>query len=129
MSMDAMEKMRIQMMANRLAERHREPNEVVPHPKVVIRNGDGTLDQFMMDKLADHKYVPYCFGTTCGRTRRKLWGFQCPTCGNKMNYDLTHFDGNLNVEYVDPPPVLSRSAWNEQVEARKRLKTERKAQR
>jgi hypothetical protein len=113
-------------MAARLAAKHREPNEVVPHPKVVIKMGDGSLDQHMMTKLADDKYVPYCFGTECGRTRRKPWGFQCPTCGNKMNWDLTHYDGNLNVEYVGTPPIPSIKDWNAIVDQKKVAKRERK---
>jgi len=108
-------------MAARLAEKHREPDEIVPHPKVLIRSGD-SIDESMMDKLSDDKYVPYCFGTNCGRTRRKPWGFQCPTCGNKMNWNLTHYNGNLNVEFVGPPPVLSIKEWNQQVDARKAAK-------
>lgn len=94
----------LQAMAAQLAAKHREPNIVVPHPKVVIKNYDGTHDTFMMEKLSDDKYVPYCFGTNCGRTRRTEYGFKCPTCGNQMNYDLTHYDGNVNVEYVGPKP-------------------------
>lgn len=117
-----MNEMQIQMLAAQLAEKHREPNEIVPHPKVVIRNHDGSADTFMMDKLRDDKYVPYCFGNGCGRTRRKPWGFQCPTCGNKMNWDLRHYDGNQGVEFDGPPPVLSIKDWNAQVEARKQAK-------
>lgn len=94
----------MEALAHRLAAKHREPNIVLPHPKVVIKNHDGSHDTFMMEKLSDDKYVPYCFGRDCGRTRRTEYGFCCPTCGNKMNYDLTHYNGNANVEYVGEPP-------------------------
>lgn len=79
-----------------LAERHRIPTATVQHPKGVIVPGD----EFMTEKLRDPDYVPYCLKhTMCGRMRRVADGFECPTCKNKANYDLTKFNGNVNVQY------------------------------
>lgn len=126
----------MRLMALRLAEKHREPNEVVPHPKVFVMNGDGTVDTFMTDKLRDDVYVPYCLKKSeCGRVRRREWGFQCSCCGNKMNWDLSHYDGNVNVKFDGPPPpkkaqpskkVPSIKDWNARVEARKHARAIRR---
>lgn len=89
--------MDLKLLAEMLAERHRTPKAEFDHPKGVIVPGDA----FMTEKLKDRDYVPYCFGSGCGRTRRVADGFLCPTCGNKMNYDLTHFNGNVDVKYED----------------------------
>lgn len=54
----------------------------------------------MTKKLREPGYVPYCVKhTACGRVQRTDFGFQCPTCGNRMNFDLTHFNGNVDVQY------------------------------
>lgn len=87
-----------QRLATQLAAKHRIPKTDVVHPHL---KDDAMLKQ----KQDDPNYVPYCFGTDCGRTRRTRFGFQCPTCGNKMNYDLTHYDGNKNVQYEGEPPA------------------------
>lgn len=114
-------------MAERLARKHVIPESSIVHPKVKIMNSDGTVDEFMTAKLREPHYVPYCLKTVdCGRVRRREWGFECPTCCNKMNYDLTHFDGNQNVVYDGPAPVPSREVWNAQVEARKRAREDRR---
>lgn len=85
------------LFASALAARHHTPKATVQHPKGVIVPGD----EFMTGKLTDPDYVPYCMVTaSCGRVRRTEFGFQCPTCQNKMNYDLTHYDGNVNVKYA-----------------------------
>jgi hypothetical protein len=89
----------LQRLAAECAERHRIPKATVTHPAVIVPG-----DEFMTEKLRDPDYVPYCFGTNCGRTRRTEFGFQCPTCGNKMNYDLRHYDGNKDVQYVGAAP-------------------------
>lgn len=112
-------------MATQLAEKHREPNEVVVHPKVYMRNGDGTVDIFMMDKVSDNKYVPYCLSGGCGRMRRREYGFYCPTCCKKTNWDLTRFNNNKDVEYVNGPPSpkpvvpLTIQEWNKRVTDKK----------
>ncbi len=82
-----------------LVARHEIPKATVQHPAGVIVPGD----DFMTAKLREPDYVPYCLvHSVCGRVRRTVDGFQCPTCGNKMNYDLTHFNGNVNVRYEVP---------------------------
>lgn len=90
----------IERLAEQLAAKHRIPKSGIVHPKVVIPG-----DEFMAAKLQEPDYVPYCFGADCGRTRRTVYGFRCPTCGNQTNYDLTHYDGNKNVQYDGPPPA------------------------
>jgi hypothetical protein len=85
------------LWAAMLAAKHHTPKATVQHPKGVIVPGD----EFMTGKLKDPDYVPYCMmHSACGRVRRTEFGFQCPTCGNKMNYDLTHYDGNANVQFA-----------------------------
>jgi hypothetical protein len=115
-------------MAAQLAERHRIPDSPYVHPKVLVMNRDGTVDTFMTGKLREPHYVPYCMKTSdCMRVRRTEWGFQCPSCGNKMNYDLRHFNGNEGVVYDnDGPPALTLAQWNTQVAMRKQLKQEKK---
>lgn len=94
-----MDKFNLELLAAQLAERHRIPKATVTHPAVIVPD-----DEFMTEKLLDPDYVPYCLvKSECGRVRRTLYDFQCPTCGNQMNYDLTHYDGNKNVQYVDAP--------------------------
>lgn len=84
------------LFAQILSARHHTPKATVTHPQGVVVPGDA----FMTHKLTDPDYVPYCMvKSECGRVRRTEFGFQCPTCGNKMNYDLTHYDGNANVQY------------------------------
>jgi len=125
----------MQLMAQRLAERHRIPESDIVHPKVFVMNGDGTVDTFMTDKLREPHYVPYCLKQVdCGRVRRREWGFYCPCCGNKMNWDLSHYDGNALVKFDGPPPpkkVPSKKVppikdWNAQVEERKQLRAQRR---
>lgn len=85
-----------QALALQLAARHHTPKATVTHPAVIVPG-----DEFMTMKLRDPDYVPYCLvKSACGRVRRVADGFECPTCRNKMNYDLTHFDGNANVQYA-----------------------------
>lgn len=110
-------------LAAECAARHHIPKSTVEHPAGVIVPGD----EFMTKKLRDPDYVPYCFGSGCGRTRRTEFGFQCPTCGNKMNYDLTHYNGNVDVQYAGAAPVLSIEQWNAGVAARKAARAERRA--
>lgn len=114
----------LEAMAARLAYRHTIPESPHIHPKVFVKQGDGTVDAFMTAKLREPHYVPYCLKeASCARVRRTDYGFYCPWCGNKMNYDLSHYDGNKNVEYDnDKPPTLSIEKWNEQVDARKQAK-------
>jgi hypothetical protein len=106
------------------AARHHTPKAEFAHPAVIVPG-----DPFMTEKLTDPDYVPYCFGTHCGRTRRTAVGFRCLTCGNEMNYDLTHYDGNVNVQYVTseaelvpPPAPLTRKQWNDNVAAKRQAK-------
>jgi hypothetical protein len=95
-------RLQIQLLATLLATRHVIPTAAVEHPKGVIVPGDA----FMTEKLRDPDYVPYCLvKSECGRVRRVADGFQCPTCGNKMNYDLTHFNGNVDVQYEPKDPA------------------------
>jgi len=84
------------LLAAQCAERHRIPKATVAHPAVIVPD-----DPFMTEKLRDPDYVPYC--SPCvpmQRLRRVADGFQCPTCGNKTNYDLTRFNGNVGVQYA-----------------------------
>lgn len=104
-------------LAAECAARHHTPKATVTHPEVVVPG-----DPFMTMKLKDPDYVPYCMGAGCGRTRRTAFGFQCPTCGNKANFDLTRYDGNRNVQYVGAAPALSVKEWNAQVDARRAAK-------
>jgi hypothetical protein len=95
----------LERLAAQLAERHRIPKSTVSHPEVVFPGDDGFMAMKMKE---DPDYVPYCLvKSECGRVRRTPYGFQCPTCGNQMNYDLTHYDGNKKVQYVgDPAPAV-----------------------
>jgi hypothetical protein len=118
-------------MAARLAEKHKIPVTDIRHPWVKLIQPDGTEDTWMQDKLRysdDGNYVPYCLrGTGCGRLHKTEYGFKCPTCGNKANYDLTRYNGNLNVVYEPGhEPKLTIQQWNEQVEARKKARHERR---
>ncbi len=108
-------------LATECAARHHTPKATVTHPSGVIVQGD----PLMTAKLSDPNYVPYCFGDGCGRTRRTEFGFECPTCGNKMNYDLTHYDGNVNVQYSGATTALTIAQWNAVVERRKADKLRR----
>jgi len=94
----AMNNLDIERLAEQLARKHRIPASDIIHLEVV-------MDPFMMKKMKDEaNYVPYCLvRTECGRVRRRVYGFECPTCGNKMNYDMTHYDGNKNVQYIGTP--------------------------
>lgn len=108
-----------QLLAAECAARHHTPKATVTHPAGVIVPDD----EFMTDKLTDPDYVPYCMvGARCGRVRRTEFGFQCPTCGNKMNYDLSHYNGNINVQYSGGAPALTVEQWNDAVEAKKQAK-------
>jgi hypothetical protein len=91
--------MSLEQLAEQLAARHRIPKTDINHPRLKD-------DPMQKQKDDDPNYVPYCFGADCGRTRRTIYGFKCPTCGNQMNYDLTHYDGNKHVQYAGeaPPP-------------------------
>ncbi|KAF1046357.1 MAG: hypothetical protein GAK35_01042 [Herbaspirillum frisingense] len=87
---------RLAAFAEILAARHRIPKATVAHPAGVIVPDD----EFMTEKLRDPDYVPYCMMSgPCGRVRRTTFGFECPTCGNKTNFDLTHYNGNVDVQY------------------------------
>jgi len=89
-----------QLLAAQCAERHRIPKALVEHPKGVIVPGD----PFMTMKLKDPDYVPYCGPCVpMQRLRRVADGFECPTCKNKANYDLTPFNGNVGVQYEEQP--------------------------
>jgi hypothetical protein len=100
------------------AERHRIPKATVTHPPIIVPG-----DPFMTEKLRDPDYVPYCGPCVpMQRLRRVADGFECPTCGNKMNYDLTHFNGNVNVQYEGAAPTLSIKQWNDRVDAIKAAK-------
>jgi hypothetical protein len=108
------------LLAAQLAEKHRIPETSIVHPELAN-------DPMLPQKQADPNYVPYCLKTAdCGRVRRRRYGFECPTCGNKMNYDLTHYDGNKSVEYAGEPakpedalagfpPVPGERWWPERV--------------
>lgn len=116
-------------MAARLAERHRIPETDIVHPKVFVPDHKGGVNEFMTAKLREPHYVPYCLiGRDCARVRRTEWGFQCPYCGNKMNFDLSHYDGNANVKYDGPAPVLTPKQWNEQVTAKKQARAQRRVE-
>lgn len=110
-------------LAEECAARHRIPKSTVAHPTGVIVQGD----DFMTEKLQDPDYVPYC--GPCDpmqRIRRTSFGFECPRCHRKSNYDLTPYDGNMNVQYKGQHPVLTKDQWNEQVDARKAAKSAKK---
>lgn len=115
------------MLAARLAARHVIPKSTVTHPAGVIVQGDA----FMTDKLRDPDYVPYCLvGRDCARVRRTEFGFECPYCGNKMNFDLTHYNGNVDVQFEDGHRILpSIEDWNLAVDARKAARMARRAAR
>lgn len=128
-----MNQYQIQALAAQLAEKHRIPVTSIRHPWVKLIKNDGTEDTWMQEKLRhsdDGNYVPYCLmGISCGRAHKTDYGFRCPTCGNKMNYDLTHYDGNKNVVYEPGhEPRWTVAQWNERVEAKKRAREERRAQ-
>lgn len=115
--------MAMAIFAAECAARHHIPKSTVSHPAGVIVPGDA----FMTEKLRDPDYVPYCLiRSECGRTRRAEFGFQCPTCGNQMNYDLTHYDGNANVQYEGAVPALTTAQWNAIVDARKAARAARR---
>jgi hypothetical protein len=105
-----------QLLAAECAARHRIPKSTVTHPAgVIVPN-----DDFMTEKLRDPDYVPYCGPCMpMQRVRRVADGFECPTCGNKSNYDLTHYNGNVNVQYEGARPVLTIIQWNDAADARK----------
>ena len=85
-----------------IARRHYPTSAPVEHPKGVIVPDD----PFMTAKLREPGYAPYCLKrNACGRVQRTDFGFQCPSCGNRMNYDLTHFNGNVDVQYAQAAVV------------------------
>jgi hypothetical protein len=92
----------IQYLVNMTRSRHEIPEATVDHPKgVIVPN-----DPFMTEKLKDRNYVPYCTPCTLmQRLRRVEDGFICPSCGNKANWDLTKFNGNINVQYENKTDV------------------------
>lgn len=107
--------------AEEAAARHRIPKATVTHPKGVIVPGN----PFMTEKLQDPDYVPYCSPCTpMQRLRRTTYGFYCPSCGTKANYDLTRYNGNVAVQYEGVP--LSVAAWNAEVDRKKAMKTMKK---
>ena len=113
----------LELLAEQCAARHRMPKSTVTHPPGVIVPDD----PFMTEKLADPDYVPYCLvGRSCARVRRTSFGFQCPVCGNKMNYDLTHYDGNVSVKYNGAAPAMTVAQWNDAVAARKATRAARR---
>jgi hypothetical protein len=92
--------------AGATAARHYIPSSTVAHPTGVIIPDDA----FMTMKLRDPSYVPYCIKrAACGRVRRTEFGFECPCCGNRMNFDLTHYDGNANVQYEQAPTISTEA--------------------
>lgn len=96
MALTRWEELQFNRLMEECAARHRTPKATVTHPKGVIVPGD----PFMTDKIKDPDYVPYCMRCTLAyRVRRVADGFQCPNCGNKSNFDLTKFNGNINVQY------------------------------
>ena len=101
--------------AEEAAQRHRIPKSSVTHPAGVIVPGD----PFMTKKLRDElDYVPYCMRCEpMRRIHRTEYGFCCPACGNKANYDLTQYSGNVAVQYEGQP--LSIAAWNAEVDRKK----------
>jgi predicted RNA-binding Zn-ribbon protein involved in translation (DUF1610 family) len=116
------------LFAAQAAERHRIPKATATHPAVIVPG-----DEFMTEKLREPDYVPYCGPCMpMQRVRRTAYGFQCPICGTKMNYNLTHYDGNKGVIYTNGTTVaaeyrsLSITEWNAQVEARKAARRARK---
>lgn len=93
-------------MAMELAARHRIPKATVTHPQGVIVPGNALLTE----NIKDVDYVPYCGPCMpCQRIRRVKDGFICPTCGFKSNWDLTPFDGNVNVKFAEgfKAPVIT----------------------
>lgn len=112
-----------QLLVAECSARHHIPKSTVSHPPGVIVPDD----PFMTDKLTDPDYVPYCMvGSACARVRRKSFGFECPVCGNRMNYDLSHYDGNVNVKYSGAAPVMTIAQWNEAVASRKAARAGRR---
>jgi hypothetical protein len=107
-----------QMLAEECAARHRTPKATVTHPKgVIVPN-----NVLMTENIRDPDYVPYCGPCTLmQRVRRVEDGFKCPTCGNKSNWDLTKFNGNVDVQFdpelVDP---VWLAQWQIKVEAIRR---------
>lgn len=90
------------MFAEQAAARHRIPKAQFKHPAVTIPG-----DEFMTEKLRDPDYVPYCGPCVpVQRVRRTAYGFECPSCGIKANYDLTRYDGNKRVQYVGEAPAV-----------------------
>jgi hypothetical protein len=97
-----------QMLARELAARHEIPKSTVAHPPGVIVPDDA----FMTEKLRDPDYVPYCMRCSpMQRLRRVVDGFECPTCGNKANWDLTTFNNNVDVQF-DPMYLPTASLDN-----------------
>ena len=91
--------------ATTLTTRHRFSSVSVTHPQGVVVPGDA----FMTGKLREPGYAPYCLKRTkCGRVQRTDFGFECPSCGNRMNYDLTHYNGNVDVQYEPAQETASR---------------------
>jgi len=119
------------MLAEEAAARHRTPKAEFDHPKGVIV----PFSELLTENIRDRDYVPYC--GPCDpmqRERRVADGFQCPTCGNKTNWDLTPFNGNVDVQFdpehadpewlakweqsknvpkVEPIAPVSLNDWNE----------------
>lgn len=116
----------MQMMAEQAAERHRTPVATVTHPKGVIV----PEDQLLTDNIRnDPNYVPYCGPCTpMQRMRRNETGFHCPTCGVKTNWDLTPYNGNINVQfdpqYVDPEWLVEHQRQVEGVKLHEALHEE-----
>jgi hypothetical protein len=107
----------IEKMALECAARHHSPPSTVKHPAGVIVPDN----PFMTEKIQDPDYVPYCgHCSLMQRIRRTEYGFRCPGCGDKSNFDLTKFNGNVAVSYVGQP--LSIGAWNAEVDRKKALK-------
>ena len=102
------------LMAAQVSSRHNSPKATVAHPKgVIVPN-----DQLVTENIRDPDYTPYCGPcvTPVQRLHRVADGFVCPNCGNKTNWDLTPFNGNVDVKYDEtvegygelpkPPEVL-----------------------
>lgn len=94
-----------QMLAEQCAARHRTPKATVTHPAGVI-----VPDDFLLtENIKDPDYVPYCGPCMpMQRMRRNEKGFHCPTCHNRTNWDLTKFNGNLDVQF---DPELVDAEW------------------
>jgi hypothetical protein len=91
---------RFSHLVDAVVDRHRVPASTATHPRgVIVPN-----NELMTERIKDPAYSPYCVvNDSCGRVRRTGFGFQCGKCGNRMNYDTTPFNGNVDVQYEKNP--------------------------